>query len=269
MSRARPWLKFSLADFCNDPKLKLCSRSARSVWIDMLRLMHEAEPYGHFVMDGTPITTEQFVRIVGGGSVSETRAWIEELAINGVFSRTSDGAIYSRRMVEDEAKRVLDVEHGRLGGNPELNAIADLRRIVQDDETRAADKRRKAAERQARAREKKRIGGETSHAFSVTPSRVTSVTPGVTKRDAERDEKRDAPVRAPTKSTQSAKRHGVKPTDIAREKSLESRFLPLTERVERKPRGLGKSEAVRAPSESEEAFAQRSALLANKPAGRA
>jgi hypothetical protein len=46
---------------------------------------------------------------------------VAELEEHGVFSRTSEGVIYSRRMVRDLAKRQADVENGRKGGNPRLN----------------------------------------------------------------------------------------------------------------------------------------------------
>ena len=43
----RPFLMFAIADHRSDTALRLCSAEARGVWIDMLCLMAEGEPYGH------------------------------------------------------------------------------------------------------------------------------------------------------------------------------------------------------------------------------
>lgn len=45
---------------------------------------------------------------------------LDELDDAEIFSVTEDGVIYNRRMVKDEAKRILCTELGRKGGNPNL-----------------------------------------------------------------------------------------------------------------------------------------------------
>jgi len=58
-------------------------------------------------------------RIVGT-TEQETEVLLAELEDAGVFSRTKDGTIYSRRMVRDDRQLQDDVKNGRRGGNPRL-----------------------------------------------------------------------------------------------------------------------------------------------------
>jgi hypothetical protein len=98
--------------------------------MDMISIMSQVEcPYGHLVFvsskdgekDGAkdtlqPILPGVLARMVGT-SEQEVLALLEELEGFGVFSRTSDGVIYSRRMVRDEKVR----EARASGGVQSLN----------------------------------------------------------------------------------------------------------------------------------------------------
>lgn len=99
----RPWMKWYPADLRAEPSLRMCSRAARSLWVDMLGLMHEAEPYGHLVVNGKDMTPEELARVLGD-SVKDIRKWLKELEENRVLSITEEGTIYSRRMVRDHEK---------------------------------------------------------------------------------------------------------------------------------------------------------------------
>lgn len=111
----RPSFQFYPGDWLRDLALRACSISARGLWIDMLALMHQAEPYGWLVLNGVPITTEQLSRMVGG-SEKKVVGWLKELEKAGVFSRTPDGRIYSRRMLRDEDLRMRRAAGGSKGG---------------------------------------------------------------------------------------------------------------------------------------------------------
>ena len=115
----QPWMKFYPADWRADPKLRACSPVARYVWMEMLGLMHEAEPYGHLLLNGRPIQNETLARLIGV-EVRELSGAVKELDRHGVFSRTDAGVIFSRRMVRDETKAKTAQENGRSGGNPKL-----------------------------------------------------------------------------------------------------------------------------------------------------
>lgn len=92
--------KFWWQDWMNDPCLRMCSAAARGVWMDMLALAHAGTPIGHLTIAGKPATTRQ-IAAISRCPEKETARLIAELEENGVFSRTPEGVIFSRRMVKD------------------------------------------------------------------------------------------------------------------------------------------------------------------------
>lgn len=114
-----PWFKFYPSDWSGDRKLHMCSIGARGLWIEMVCVMHEAEPYGHLITDGKPVTNRQIASLAGI-SLAECGKYLMELESAGVYSRTESKTIYSRRMVRDKAKADKDRENGKGGGNPVL-----------------------------------------------------------------------------------------------------------------------------------------------------
>lgn len=120
----RPSFQFYPSDWRTDPGLRLCSGPARGLWIEMLCLMHEGEPYGHLTLGGEPISDARLARL-HGEPVNDVVAWREELRDCGVYSTTATGVIFSRRMLRDEDLRELraksgqkGAEHGQKGGRP-------------------------------------------------------------------------------------------------------------------------------------------------------
>lgn len=61
--------------------------------------MHEAEPYGHLLIDGKAPLVDDLAVLVGR-PLPEVRKAMAELSEKGVYS-LSGGTIYSRRMVKD------------------------------------------------------------------------------------------------------------------------------------------------------------------------
>jgi hypothetical protein len=117
--KRQPWLKFYGSDWRGDAALRSCSYGARGLWIDMLTLMHEAEPYGHLTINGRALEAKQLAGLFGGSPV-EVGKLLAELDEAGVFSRSEDRTIYSRRMVADNLKLERDRDNGKGGGNPRL-----------------------------------------------------------------------------------------------------------------------------------------------------
>jgi hypothetical protein len=115
----QPWFKFKTKLWRGHAKLRMCSLAARGLWVDLLSYMHEGVPYGHFLVDGKQPTLEQTASLVGR-PIKEVRAAWTELEANGVFGVREDGAIFSRRMVEDKAREEKDKAYGKAGGNPIL-----------------------------------------------------------------------------------------------------------------------------------------------------
>lgn len=114
-----PSFQFYPGDWRKDPNLSRCSHAAKGVWIDLLCLMFESDERGVLATAGSAWSDEDVAQAIGGDKAT-TIACIEELTLKGVANRNSTGALYSKRMVRDEHKRVLCVEAGKLGGNPTL-----------------------------------------------------------------------------------------------------------------------------------------------------
>lgn len=121
----RPAFQFYPGDWQRDAALRSCSVGARGLWIEMLCVMHQADPYGHLVVNQQGIKPETLARMVGA-SKRDTLTWLAELEVTGVFSREGD-VIVSRRMVRDEALRKVRAEGGKLGGNP---ALKDKSKVI-------------------------------------------------------------------------------------------------------------------------------------------
>lgn len=115
---SKPWMKFYPADW-HDQRLRKCSLEARGLWIDMMTYMHEATPYGHLLIaDEKPSITELALQVAR--PPAEVKRAMAELEARGVFSKTDDGVIFSRRMVRDFQKAEEDKANGKGGGNPGL-----------------------------------------------------------------------------------------------------------------------------------------------------
>lgn len=113
------WMKFWPKHWRNDIELRSCSLAARGLWIEMIAIMHQAEPYGHLLIAGRSVTEAQLAGLVGA-STEEIGALLMELQAVGVFSRTRTGVIYSRKMTRDAKAARNARENGKKGGNPTL-----------------------------------------------------------------------------------------------------------------------------------------------------
>jgi hypothetical protein len=111
----RPSFQFYPADWRKETGLRLCSMGARGLWAEMLCLMHEGDPYGHLTYQGEKVEATELARLAGE-SPPAVKRWLKELEAKRVFSRTSEGVIYSRRMVRDEVLREKRAEIGRENG---------------------------------------------------------------------------------------------------------------------------------------------------------
>ncbi|MEM6681367.1 MAG: hypothetical protein AAF607_03905 [Pseudomonadota bacterium] len=114
-----PWFKFYPTDWRSDPALKMCSLAARGLWIEMLMIMHEADPRGQLLVKGKALTDAQLA-VLAGTTPDQIPDLLGELESAEVFSRTLKGVIYSRRMTKDEKKAKIARKNGKSGGNPKL-----------------------------------------------------------------------------------------------------------------------------------------------------
>lgn len=113
------WSKFWWQDWRNDPGLRSCSIAARGLWIELLCIMHDSERTGYLQAGGLPLDCKSTASQVGVNPRMYPRL-LAELERAGVFSRTPDGIIFSRRMSRDAAASEQGREYGKRGGNPDL-----------------------------------------------------------------------------------------------------------------------------------------------------
>ena len=111
--------------------LRLCSMAARGLWIEMMCIMHDGDPYGYLTIAGRPIAPSALAVLVGE-SADTVVDLLVELTEYDVVSADTDGALFSRRMVRDEALRearaaggpagadhgIKGASHGSKGGRP-------------------------------------------------------------------------------------------------------------------------------------------------------
>ncbi|MEC9346083.1 MAG: hypothetical protein VYB54_07640 [Pseudomonadota bacterium] len=99
----QPWMKFYPGDWRSDPKLRMVSLAARGLWMDLLCLMHEAEPNGFIVVGDNRPTLEQLARLVGA-EPQTIEPLLQELERSGAVTRTYFGAL----RCEGPRRTVLD-----------------------------------------------------------------------------------------------------------------------------------------------------------------
>ena len=113
------WSKFWWRDYDRDRSLRLVSLAAQGLWMRMLCVMAEGSPYGHLTMNEKPLEPVTLAKFVGVRKVAVERL-LAELEEAGVFSRTPEGTIHSRRMDRERKQRIEARENGARGGNPAL-----------------------------------------------------------------------------------------------------------------------------------------------------
>jgi len=129
----RPSFQFYPSDWLRDTALRSCSTGARGLWIDMICYMHEGNPYGHMKVGDKVILASNLARMVGE-TLDAVEGWLEELKEAGVYDLTSEGVIFSRRMIRDENLRQIRASGGKLGGNPALKDKSKVNlKVIQED----------------------------------------------------------------------------------------------------------------------------------------
>ena len=94
------WSKFWWSDWQADQALRSCGVAARGLWMDMLCIANSGSPRGQVTINGVPVSTKRLA-VLAGVTEKECASLLQELREAGVFSETTDGVIYSRRMVRD------------------------------------------------------------------------------------------------------------------------------------------------------------------------
>jgi len=110
----RPAFQFYPGDWRKDVELRSCSIAARGLWIELMCVAHECEPYGHLAINGKAMTPAQ-ISGQTGVPAAQVKRLLDELITNGVARQTEHGVIYSKRMVGDERVRNARAEGGKSG----------------------------------------------------------------------------------------------------------------------------------------------------------
>lgn len=113
-------MPFYTGDWFKCPEVRALSLDHRALWFDLICYMWDSTERGVMVKpNGKPYSDQEIIRMVGLDNQNSGN-WLQILLDDGVCSRREDGAIYSRRMVKDEAIRMIRKEVGKKGGNPNL-----------------------------------------------------------------------------------------------------------------------------------------------------
>lgn len=146
MSRLH-WMMFVPADWIADPGLRVCSLSARGLWMDMLAIMHQATPIGTLRNNGKPIEPATLAVMVGSDRRAVVKA-LAELEKNRVFSRTRGGTIYSRRMkAEAEKRQRYSLNQSRRGMKSEPEQGVSGNAKTQESRVKSLESRGRAGAR--------------------------------------------------------------------------------------------------------------------------
>lgn len=111
MSNGHRWSKFWWQDWQGDKCLRRCSMAARGLWMEMLCIAHDGEPYGHVALNGHALGASDLADMISKTTVKEVAKLLAELEAVGVFSRTESGTIYCRRMVKDSDRSEEGRQH--------------------------------------------------------------------------------------------------------------------------------------------------------------
>jgi hypothetical protein len=133
MSAAMPYVKWHGRDWLGDPLLRMVGHEARGVWIDLLCVMMQSEPYGHLSVGGKPMSNEQMARMIGV-DMPTFIPLLMDIEGAGISSRTADGVLYSRRLVRDYDQFMRFSKAGKKGGgNPALRKSAPLASLSEEE----------------------------------------------------------------------------------------------------------------------------------------
>lgn len=120
------WSKFYWADWFSDANLRRCTLAAQGLWMNMLCISMQQEPFGYLKQGGEVLSVDDIAAMTGK-KPKQTRALIAELERRQVLSRDAEGCIYSRRLVRDAASAERHRRNGVKGGNPKLINAKDRR----------------------------------------------------------------------------------------------------------------------------------------------
>ena len=115
-----PSMQWYPADWRKDTAVQMLSFHDRGVWFELINIMHESAERGVLVINGAPMPEDALSRLLGLDKQTFNQTLSNLLTYGVAKQRDDDGAIYCKRMVEDEKLSQLRRDAGKLGGNPAL-----------------------------------------------------------------------------------------------------------------------------------------------------
>ncbi len=115
-----PSMQWYPADWRKDTAVQMLSFHDRGVWFELINIMHESAERGVLVINGAPMPEDALSRLLGLDKQTFNQTLSNLLTYGVAKQRDEDGAIYCKRMVEDEKLSQLRREAGKMGGNPNL-----------------------------------------------------------------------------------------------------------------------------------------------------
>ncbi len=114
MAEKLPHIQFYPGDWLRD-NVSGCTLAAQGLWLRMLFVAHDSTRYGYLESNGSPMQPETIARRCGC-DLAQYETLLSELVCAGVPSKTDNGILYSRRMVNDASLRLVRAKAGRKGG---------------------------------------------------------------------------------------------------------------------------------------------------------
>ena len=113
-------MQFYPADWRKDLAVQTLNYFDRGVWFEMICLMHESSERGVLLLNNLPMTDSMIGRALGLDNQIFNQTLSTLITYGVAKRRQSDGAIYNKRMVDDEKICQIRREAGKKGGNPIL-----------------------------------------------------------------------------------------------------------------------------------------------------
>ena len=115
-----PAIQFYPGDWHKDQGVQALDLAQRGAWFELLLMMHDSDERGVLLVNGQPMPDAVIARRLGLDNQTSNQILTTLLTYGVASRRTTDGALFCRRMVKDEKLRQIRTEAGRKGGNPSL-----------------------------------------------------------------------------------------------------------------------------------------------------
>ena len=116
-----PAMPFYIGDWKKDPAISSLTREEKMIWFEMIMLMWESKERGFLTIKGNPMSLKRLANSLHL-TMDETQEYLDLFEDIDLYSRrSSDGAIYSRRIVKLVELSEKRQKAGKSGGNHSLN----------------------------------------------------------------------------------------------------------------------------------------------------